>query len=170
MKKTLKILGIDPGSRVTGYGVIQRDEKRAFTPIDCGCIRPPARLSLAARNKIIFEAVHTLLQKFCPDVLVVERPFILKINPQSGLTLGMVYGVAMLPATLGEIPVYAYPPARVKMATVGQGNASKEQVKEMVRRQLLFNQAAIPNDATDALALALCHGNLREGEWERYKI
>lgn len=159
MKKQI-ILGIDPGSKITGYGVISAEERK-FSAVDYGCVRPPLQTKLATKNKIIFESVNALIDRYTPDVLVVERQFILKINPQSGLKLGMVAGVILLAASLRGIPIFAYAPSRAKLTVVGNGQASKIQVQSMIKHQLSLAKLPTPFDASDALALALCHGYMR---------
>lgn len=155
--KARKILGIDPGTLVTGYGIIEIDERRTFKALDYGCVRPPASLPLTVRYKIIFQAVEELLDRFVPDAIAIETQYIHK-NPQSGLKLGMARGVAMLAAALREIPIFEYAPSRAKRAVVGKGNATKMQVRAMVQRLLDLSSQAISEDASDALALAICHG------------
>lgn len=155
--KVRKILGIDPGTLVTGYGIIEIDERRNFKALDYGCVRPPASLPLTVRYKIIFQAIEELLDRFIPEALAVETQYIHK-NPQSGLKLGMARGVAVLAAALREIPIFEYAPSRAKRAVVGKGNASKIQVQAMIQRLLNLPDQAIPEDASDALSLAICHG------------
>lgn len=151
------ILGIDPGTQITGYGVVSVDEKRCFEVIDYGCIRPPASHTLTSRYLIIFRALETLLDRYAPKAVAVETQYIHK-NPQSGLKLGMARGVALLAASLREIPVFEYAPTRAKRAVVGTGRASKFQVQAMVQRLLSLPSLPEPEDAADALALAICHG------------
>ncbi|HEY4832454.1 MAG TPA: crossover junction endodeoxyribonuclease RuvC [Waddliaceae bacterium] len=155
--KTKKILGIDPGTHLTGYGVILIDEKRQFSAIDYGCIRPPSSKPLTERYRIIFRAIETLLERYTPEAVAVETQYIHK-NPQSGIKLGMARGVAVLAAALREIPVFEYAPSRAKRAVVGNGNASKAQVQAMVQMLLSLPVLPQPEDAADALALAICHG------------
>jgi crossover junction endodeoxyribonuclease RuvC len=151
------ILGIDPGTRLTGYGVIALNEKRQFLAIDYGCIKPPASQPLSIRYKIIFNALQTLLDRYTPAAISVETQYIHR-NPQSGLKLGMARGITVLAAALREIPIFEYAPARAKRAVVGHGNASKAQVQAMVQRLLALPEPPYPEDAADALALAICHG------------
>lgn len=149
------ILGIDPGTSITGYGIIGVYEN-SFKPIDYGCIRPPAKLSLSQRYKIIYESVATLIENFSPDVLAVEAQFVDK-NPQTAIKLGMAKGSAVLAAAMRDIPVFEYPPSRAKQAVAGIGKASKIQVQKMVAQILSLTRLPEPFDAADALALALCH-------------
>ena len=150
------ILGIDPGTHITGYGLIAVEGRRKLSVIDYGCIRPPLKESLAVRYKIIFRALETLIEKYAPEAVAVEAQYIYK-NPQSGLKLGMARGVAVLAASLREIPVFEYAPSRAKKAVVGNGRASKIQVQSMVQKLLCLNELPQPEDAADALALAICH-------------
>jgi crossover junction endodeoxyribonuclease RuvC len=151
------ILGIDPGTHLTGYGIIAIDNKKQFTAVDYGCIRPPANQPLTLRYTIIFRSIESLLEKYAPEAVAVETQYIHR-NPQSGLKLGMARGVAVLAAALREIPVFEYAPARAKRAVVGKGNASKGQIQAMVQRLLCLPNLPYPEDAADALALAICHG------------
>lgn len=145
------ILGIDPGTVITGYGLI--DGTRV---LDYGCIRPPAKLDLHKRYLIIFTAIEDLIEKFKPEALSVETQYVSK-NPQSALKLGMARGVAILAATRANIPVFEYTPSRAKQAVVGKGSASKYQVQKMTQLLLKLGAPPEPEDAADALALALCH-------------
>ncbi|MCC5832410.1 MAG: crossover junction endodeoxyribonuclease RuvC [Chlamydiales bacterium] len=151
------ILGIDPGTCVTGYGLVSVDERRRFTVIDYGCIRPPADKPLTVRYRIIYQALDELIAKHRPDAVAVETQYIHK-NPQSGIKLGMARGVVLLAASLREIPIFEYAPSRAKRAVVGNGSASKEQVRGMVQRLLSLTRPPEPEDAADALSLAICHG------------
>lgn len=159
-KNTNIILGIDPGTRVTGYGVISLNERRALACIDYGCIRPPVSKTAPQKYRIIFEAMNRLLDQFSPDAIVVETQFVNK-NPQSAIKLGMARGMVVLAAALREIPVFEYAPTRAKQAVVGNGRASKQQVQAMVKTLLGLKVVPSPEDAADALALAICHGNIR---------
>lgn len=150
------IIGIDPGTCVTGYGIILVESNRRLKVIDYGCIRPPQKEEAPKRYRIIFESISSILEKYHPAAFAVETQYIDK-NPQSGIKLGMARGVAVLAASLREIPVFEYAPSRVKQAVVGKGRASKGQVQWMM--QVLLGLASLPEpqDAADALALAVCH-------------
>jgi len=150
----LIILGIDPGTRITGYGVIRRGE-RELEPLDFGCIRPPANLELPERYKIIFEGVERLLEKFCPGAMAIESQFVMK-NVQSALKLGMAKGMVLLAAARYKIPLFEYTPKKAKLAVVGNGGANKWQVQKMVQNLLRLPKLPEPEDAADALALAIC--------------
>jgi len=148
-------MGVDPGSTVTGFGIIEVVD-RALLPLDYGCIRPPAKLPLSVRRKIIFEGLTHLIEEHQPTVLVVETQFVHK-NVKGAITLGMVRGIAILAATLAGVPAYEYSPTKAKKATCGIGSASKHQMQAMVQRLLNLKDPPPPHDAADALALAICH-------------
>ena len=155
--KSLIILGIDPGTRITGYGLI-KSEQSVSTPLDFGCIRPPAHLPAAQRYLAIFNAIEQLMEAYKPDAVSIETQFVYK-NVQSAMKLGMARAVAMLPAARRNVPVFEYAPRKAKLAVVGNGGASKIQVQKMVQLILKLAQLPQPEDAADALALALCHAN-----------
>lgn len=149
------ILGIDPGTRITGYGVISK-EGNTLRALDYGCIRPPPDAKLSERYLIIHESLDQLIQTYGPDAIVVETQYVHK-NPQSALKLGMARGMVLLSARKKRIPIYEYSPARVKKAVVGNGRASKEQIQGMMKMRLQLAQIPEPDDPADALALAVCH-------------
>lgn len=149
------IIGVDPGTRITGYGII-RIEGNGHHVLDYGCIRPPVEEKLTERYRILFEGLCELLDLFQPEALAVETQYVQK-NPQSAIKLGMARGMILLAATLRKIPVFEYGPTQAKLAVVGNGRASKQQVKSMVQRLLNLKELPEPDDAADALALALCH-------------
>ncbi len=150
------IMGIDPGTIVTGYGIIKL-EGNNYVPLDYGCIRPPSKHKLTDRYLIIFNAIENLINTYAPEVLVVESQFInAKKNIQSILKLGMARGVIIAAAKRKNMAVFEYAPTQAKMAVVGKGHASKFQVQSMTQN-LLKLKSLPPEDAADALALALCH-------------
>ena len=149
------ILGIDPGTRITGYGIIEK-LGGTYRPIDYGCVRPPANLKLSDRYLILFNAIDALILKYRPDVLIVETQYVDK-NPQSAIKLGMARGAAIIAAKRHGLSVFEYAPTKAKMAVVGKGTASKEQVQGMVQLLLKLKTIPTPADAADALALAICH-------------
>ena len=155
------ILGIDPGSIVTGYGLIRQTSKGDWEPLDFGCISPPRKLKTYQRYLVIFEGIEYLLEKYQPHAVSVETQFVYK-NVQSALKLGMARGVVMIAAAKRGIEVFEYAPSKAKQAVVGNGGASKFQVQKMVQIQLKLSQVPEPDDAADALALALCHAHARK--------
>lgn len=151
------ILGIDPGTRITGYGVI-KVQSPSLQPLDFGCIRPPHDLESAQRYLALFNGVEKLLDLYTPDAVSVETQFVYK-NVQSAIKLGMARGVVLIAAARRGIPVFEYSPKKAKLAVVGNGSASKEQVQRMVQMLLKLSEVPEPEDAADALALAICHAN-----------
>lgn len=154
-KRVVIIIGIDPGTQVTGYGVIECINN-ACRAIDYGCVRPPASLKLSDRYLIIFNGIEELLEKYRPQALVVETQYVQK-NIQSAIKLGMARGIIIIAAKRKGIAVFEYGPTKAKSAVVGNGKASKVQVQGMVKLLLNLDQIPTPEDAADALALAICH-------------
>jgi crossover junction endodeoxyribonuclease RuvC len=152
----LRILGIDPGLTVTGFGVIGRDgQKLAY--VTSGCIRSNAAGALPDRLKTILEGLAEVIRLHHPDHVAVEKVFV-NVNPQSTLLLGQARGAAISAAVLADLPVAEYTALQVKQAVVGKGHAQKGQVQEMVKR--LLNLPGHPSaDAADALACAICHAH-----------
>lgn len=155
-KTDLTIIGMDPGTIVTGYGIISVKGNH-FQAIDFGCIRPPATLKLTDRYLIIYNSVEHLLNEHEPSVLAVETQFVSKKNPQVALKLGMARGIILIAAKRKGIKVVEYSPSKAKKAVVGSGRASKYQVQSMVKNLLNLDEIPSPEDAADALAIALCH-------------
>lgn len=151
------ILGIDPGTRRTGYGLIRLNNNQ-IEPVDFGAIVPPADLAAPQKYLILFNAIEALIQRFQPSALAVETQFVYK-NIQSAIKLGMARCAALLAAARSNVPIHEYAPKKAKLAVVGTGNASKEQVQRMVQLLLQLSQPPQPEDAADALALAICHAN-----------
>lgn len=149
------IIGIDPGTTITGYGIIQLIGS-SYKALDFGCIRPPAGLKLSDRYLIIFEGIEELLKRYSPHALAIETQFV-QHNVQSAIKLGMARGIAIIAAKRQGIPVFEYTPMRAKRAVVGNGRASKKQVQGMVQRLLRLTNPPTPEDASDALSLAICH-------------
>lgn len=152
------ILGIDPGSRVTGYGVIRCDGSRQKY-IASGCIRTTDKYSLPEKLEEIFSGVAQIIGEFNPTEMAVEKIFMAR-SAESALKLGQARGVAIVAGVNQGIPIFEYEARKVKQAVVGTGAASKEQVQHMVQR--LLSLPGVPQaDAADALAIALCHINTR---------
>ncbi len=152
------ILGVDPGTRITGYGILKVGSNLQLEPIDFGCIRPPVHLNPPARYLALFNGLELLLEKYTPNAVAVETQFVYK-NVQSAMKLGMARGVVLLAAAKRNIPIYEYAPKKAKLAVVGNGSASKEQVQKMIQLLLKLPVLPEPEDAADALALAVCHAN-----------
>jgi crossover junction endodeoxyribonuclease RuvC len=156
---TITILGIDPGLRVTGFGVIRRNGgKLAY--VTSGCIKA-LETDLPGRLKTILEGLREVIERHQPQQVAVEKVFV-NVNPQSTLLLGQARGTAICAAVLENLPVAEYTALQVKQAVVGNGHAKKDQVQEMVRR--LLGLAGNPGaDAADALACAICHAHGGQG-------
>ena len=150
-----RILGIDPGLRTTGFGVITIDRGR-LEYVACGCIRSGDG-ELPARLRVILIDLAAVISLHRPSEVAVEKVFV-NVNPQSTLLLGQARGAAICAAVLARLPVSEYTALQVKQAVVGQGHAAKEQVQEMVKRLLRLAGAPSP-DAADALACAICHAH-----------
>lgn len=153
------ILGIDPGSCVTGYGLI-REENRGLHYVDSGCIRTSGE-NLSQRLLQIFDGICQLMDDYSPNEVAIEQVF-LHQNPNSALKLGHARGAAMVAAASHRVKIAEYSAREVKQSVVGYGGAEKEQVKHMVINLLLLNRAP-QNDAADALAIAICHSHMRNG-------
>jgi crossover junction endodeoxyribonuclease RuvC len=151
----VRIFGIDPGSERTGYGCIDTDGSR-HRLVACGAISVPTRAAFAERLLAIHEGLRALLLEHHPDCVAIEDVFHAR-NVRSALKLGHARGVALLAATQAGVPVVAYTPAEVKRAVVGYGRAEKHQVQQMVCLLLGLASAPSPYDASDALAIAICH-------------
>lgn len=151
------IMGIDPGTRVMGYGVLGVVGKKPV-PVVLGVVKLSMFESHYKRLHRIYERVTALAEQYLPDELAIEAPFFGK-NVQSMLKLGRAQGVAMAAALSRDIPIAEYAPLSIKMAVTGNGQASKEQVANMLKHILDLNDANMPDllDATDALAVALTH-------------
>lgn len=154
------ILGIDPGSRITGYGII-KEEQHKLQYIDSGCIRTTTEGSLSQRLLEIFDGICQLMEEYTPDDVAIEQVFMHQ-NPSSALKLGHARGVAMVAAASHRVKVSEYSAREIKQSVVGYGAAEKAQVKHMVVNILVLNNFP-QNDAADALAIAICHSHMRQG-------
>ena len=150
------VLGVDPGTAVTGYGVVARTGDGAVSLLECGVIRTHPRAPLPERLRDIHEGIAEVIARAAPSVLAVESVFYAK-NVRTSVVLGHARGVVLLAAALRGLQVAEYPPAEVKNAVVGAGAATKEQVGWMVQRLLRLKEPPRPHDAADGVAVALCH-------------
>ncbi len=152
-------MGIDPGSRITGYGIVDMDGPRS-RHIASGCIQTGSDRPLPERLKTIFEGLTAVIQSWQPAEVAVEQVF-MHHNPDSALKLGQARGAALCAVVLAGLPVSEYAPRAIKQAVVGSGAADKSQVQRMVA--LLLSLPESPQaDAADALAVAICHGHTRQ--------
>ncbi len=152
----MRVIGIDPGSTVTGYGILERDGA-SIRHIDSGIVAPKNGLSLPERLSHIFEKLSSLMEQHKPEALAIENLFVAK-NARSSLILGHARGVAILAACRAGLTVSEYAPSEVKQAVAGTGRADKNQVQIMVKAILRLAEVAC-EDASDALAVAICHCN-----------
>ncbi len=150
-----RILGIDPGLRITGFGILDQSGKQ-LRYVTSGCIKTPDA-SLPERLKTILNSLTEIIQQHQPQQVAVEQVFV-NVNPKSTLLLGQARGAAICAAVAANLPVAEYTALQVKQAVVGNGHAAKEQVQEMVKRLLQLPAAPSP-DAADALACAICHAH-----------
>lgn len=150
----LLVLGIDPGSVITGYGAVREDAGKLIC-VDAGVVKTPSGQPFPERLGTIFRELSAVIAQIGPDAAAVESVFHAK-NASSALKLGQARGVAILAAVQAGLPIHEYPPARVKRAVAGAGRADKRQVRMMVET-LLGRRFELPDDATDALAVAICH-------------
>ena len=153
------LLGVDPGSRITGYGIIRIERNRAEY-VDAGCIQLKD-IPLSARLRLIFDQLSAVIRTHHPTEAAVEKVFMNR-NADSALKLGQARGAAIVAAAALELAVFEYSPNEIKQAIVGRGHADKAQVQHMVKALLGLSQTP-PADAADALAAAICHGHTQIG-------
>ncbi len=149
------ILGIDPGYAIVGFGVL-RSERGAPSLLACGAINTPAGQPLSKRLLQIADDLDELIRRFKPDAMAVERLYFGN-NVTTGIGVAQARGVILMTAERQGIPIYEYDPSQVKMAVVGYGKAEKRQVMDMTKRLLNLKAVPRPDDAADAVAIALCH-------------
>ena len=152
----MKILGIDPGYGITGFGLVEA-QRGQFRLLRCGAITTPAGMDFSARLEIIYEDMKQLLQVAQPDVVAIEELFFGQ-NVTTGIGVAQSRGVILLAIRQAGLEVTSYKPAQIKQAVVGYGNATKHQVQDMTKRLLRLQAMPKPDDAADAIAIALCHG------------
>jgi crossover junction endodeoxyribonuclease RuvC len=154
------VLGVDPGTAILGYGVVavEGDELSA---IEYGVLTTPSSLPLTTRLLSLFDGLSAVIDRTSPSEAAVEQLFFAR-NVQSALAVGQARGVVLLTAARGSIPVSEYTPLQVKQAVAGYGRATKEQVQQMVRVMLRLQEIPQPDDAADALAIAICHAQWSE--------
>jgi crossover junction endodeoxyribonuclease RuvC len=150
------VLGVDPGTQVTGYGVVRADSANASTLVECGVIRTHARDPLSSRLREIYDGITEVLQRHTPDVMSVEDVFYAR-NVRTTVTLGHARGVILLAGEQRGVRVHEMAPAAIKKAVVGAGAATKEQVQFMLTRLLRLKSVPTPSDAADGVAAALAY-------------
>ncbi|HZQ69287.1 MAG TPA: crossover junction endodeoxyribonuclease RuvC [Terriglobales bacterium] len=152
----MRVLGIDCGTEYTGYGVVELASDGKLSCLGCGAIKLSPREAMAKRLSKIFDDLSAIIQELQPDNVAIEDVFY-AVNVKSALKLGQVRGVAMLAASSAGLEVAEYAPLSIKSAVVGYGRADKQQVQHMVVRLLNLSEPPQPSDASDALAIAICH-------------
>ena len=153
---TRVVLGVDPGTAITGYGVVAETEDGAFVLLACGVIRTEAHQPMHLRLLELFQDLQGIIREFSPDQVAVEKLFFGR-NVTTAISVGQARGGILLAAALNGLDVVEYTPAEVKQAISGYGNAEKGQVQEMVRQLLNLASAPEPDDAADGVAIAVCH-------------
>jgi crossover junction endodeoxyribonuclease RuvC len=149
------ILGIDPGTAITGFGLVW-DDGQGLTLLDCGVITTPSGQPLSSRLQTIYRGLSSIISKHQPEAAAIEELFFSR-NVKTALSVGHARGVALLALADAGLPIYEYKPLEIKQTIAGYGGADKQQVQEMVRMLLGLDRAPQPDDAADAAAVAICH-------------
>ncbi len=153
----MKVLGIDPGYAIIGYGVISSDGIR-FKPLEFGAITTKAKTEFSERLSKIYDGIISLVEKYKPDALSIEKLFF-NTNTTTAIDVAQARGVILLAAKKCGVPIFEYTPLQVKQSVTGYGRAEKHQVMEMTRSLLGLKEVPKPDDTADALAIAICHAN-----------
>lgn len=156
VESRLIVLGIDPGTATTGFGLVGEDETGEVYLVRYGTVQTPAHTPMPVRLQQLYDEMSALLREAAPAAVAVEELFFNR-NVSTALTVGQARGVVLLAAAQAGLPVYEYKPAEVKQALVGYGRADKHQMQEMVRLMLGLPDIPRPDDAADAVAVAICH-------------
>ena len=153
----MRILGIDPGYAIVGWGVVDY-EKNHFTPVDYGAVLTAAKTPFEQRLECIYDDVTAIIDRYRPQALSIEKLFF-NTNAKTAIDVSQARGVILLAAVKAEVPVFEYTPLQVKQSVVGYGRAEKQQVQEMTRILLNLQKVPKPDDTADSLALAICHAH-----------
>ena len=164
----MRILGIDPGYAILGYGVVDVSGTR-LTPVDYGVIETTPEERLPERLNRLFDGTNALIERFHPDLAVFEELFFYR-NTTTALAVGAGRGVSILAAEQAGLPLYEYTPMQIKLAVTGNGHADKRAVQQMVKMLLSLSAPPKPDDAADAVAAAICHGCTIGPAAEEYRI
>lgn len=151
------ILGIDPGTATTGYGLIKKRSQK-YEVLDYGCILTPAKAPLSERLGLLADELDEIINKNKPDHLAVEELFF-AANTKTAIDVGHARGVILLTGRTNGLSIFEYTPLQIKLAITGYGRADKKQMQQMVKILLALDELPNPDDAADALAIAICHGN-----------
>ena len=152
----MRILGIDPGYAIVGFGVVEYESAR-FSLVDMGAITTPAEMPFEARLKAIYLDMCELIKTYAPQEMAIEKLFF-NTNQKTAIDVAQARGVTLLPAIMQGIPIFEYTPLQVKSSIVGYGRAEKKQVQEMTRNMLHLKEVPKPDDTADAVARAITHG------------
>lgn len=152
------VIGIDPGTAITGYGIIAELPDKTLQMVACGAIRTPAKMAAEERLKTLHARLAHILQTHQPDCAAVEKLYFQR-NVRTALQVGQARGVIVLALSQADVPVYEYNPMDVKLAVTGYGMAEKIQIQQMVKALLALPQVPKPDDVADALAVAICHAH-----------
>jgi len=153
----MKILGIDPGYAILGYGIVEKTGNR-FRPVHYGAITTPKEMPMDQRLEKLYDELRELIEEFRPDVASIEQLYF-NNNAKTAINVGQARGVAVLACVKGGVPIAEYTPLQIKQALVGYGRADKKQVQFMVKTMLNLAEVPKPDDTADALAAAICHGH-----------
>lgn len=156
----MRVLGIDPGTLILGYGVVDENGIQMYM-VDCGVLRQTAKAPLEQRLSYLYHGLCQIVVDYNPEEVAIEEPFV-SDNVRSALALGRAQAIAMLVASNRQLPVFRYAPTLVKQNVTNSGSSSKEQVQQMVKIQLGLEKPPKPIDASDALAVAICHIHQRK--------
>jgi len=158
----MRVLGIDPGTLNLGYGVVD-EEGGGMTMVACGVLSQPSKVPVERRLSSLYKELVEIVARYKPDEVAIEEPFVAG-NARSALAIGRAQAIAILAAANKNLPIFRYLPTQVKQQVTNYGGSDKEQVQEMVRLQLGLAQPPQPSDASDALAVAICHLHQRHIE------
>ena len=164
----MRILGIDPGYAIVGYGVLDYRNNH-FGIVDFGAITTPAGMDFGRRLEIIYDEMQVLIEKTKPEAMAIEKLFY-NTNAKTVIDVGQARGVLLLAAQKNHLPIYEYTPLQVKQSVVGYGRAEKKQVQEMTRLMLHLDKVPKPDDTADALAMAICHAHTSGSLMKRLQV
>lgn len=163
----MRIIGIDPGYAIVGFGVIEYN-KASFKAIRYGAVTTPADMDFNSRLKVIYDDICYILDSFKPEYLAIERLYF-TTNQKTAIDVAEARGVILLAARQREIPIFEYTPLQVKQSVTGYGKAIKKQVQEMTKRILNLPEIPKPDDTADALAIAVCHAHSYNSRLSDYR-
>ena len=163
----MRIIGIDPGYAIVGFGVIEYN-KASFKAVQYGAVTTPADMDFNSRLKVIYDDISYILDSFKPEYLAIERLYF-TTNQKTAIDVAEARGVILLAARQRDIPIFEYTPLQVKQSVTGYGKAIKKQVQEMTKRILNLPEIPKPDDTADALAIAVCHAHSYKSKLSDYR-